>query len=901
MANWQDRPVTFNPYVQQLPVEEMAKVGITRQQQYNEGITKIQSQIDNIAGFDIIKDIDKNYLQSKLNELGSNLKSVAAGDFSNFQLVNTVGGMTNQIAKDNNVVNALNSTAHHRKQLGIIEDARSKGELTPENEFNYQKQFNIYYNSNKVGDKFSGNYTPYFDVDKYVKETFNTLKPDNYTIDQIFQTDNQGNLIKKKVVNPKTGMVEETYELSTTMSRLKKEGMFPSKVREAINQIFTNPRVSQQLQITGEYNYQNYSPQQLEEKINITKTKQIVGYNDMIKELNIKKSIASVTDKDNIQKEIDKLNEVKAGIDNQYTDLITAAYSNPDSIRGLLHKEDVRDNYMSMYTSVNEERTIHANPAWQANFEMQKEANDNAIKKEEMSYKWSTLVQSERHFNLNLDWEKEKFGQTQGKGAGGKVPTSQGFPNDEDITKYFDDNYTKAASMFSTATDNLLFDTGVVSNTKLSEYRKQFPDKSLEEIKDVIIVEEAKKQGISPEEFRTKWYDKALTLLELNPQLLNNNPALKDVKTSAENAQKIFSEYQLYKKQIDAGSTDLMSNPLEGISPVKINFSGSDVILSPEMQLDIALASQTISANFSPAMKFKITQAKERLKNMNMQNAPQQMVMQNYGKAAQDNFRKIESRLRGDFSKITDKRAEIIKNIYQMNDILATSIITGKPEIDKQNLSYIATLASNYNNLKQNLPPEFNITNINDILQNPDEGSISLRSVKNEVTGVVQPTLIFNDATGETVGKMSISPTEASNLGYNVENWYKSGNVKLAEMKVNFTGNNSTANGDVEDFSTYRINDVIVNKNDLPNLANIPQTVKGNIKVKTSIDNAGVSKNTFFNYIYVNDDGREFLVPMPEGKPTMGEALEYFKKLTPQAIQALLSEQTKNKYGQFIR
>ena len=103
MASFTDQIMQFNPYVQQLPLEAMAQVGMYKQQKYEEGVQKIQSYIDNVAGMDVIRGVDKQYLQSKLNSLGSKLKTVAAGDFSNFQLVNSVGGMATQIVKDPNV------------------------------------------------------------------------------------------------------------------------------------------------------------------------------------------------------------------------------------------------------------------------------------------------------------------------------------------------------------------------------------------------------------------------------------------------------------------------------------------------------------------------------------------------------------------------------------------------------------------------------------------------------------------------------------------------------------------------------------------------------------------------------------------------------------------------------
>jgi len=87
MASYLDNIPTFNEYVEQRPQDEMLKVGLFKQQAYNEGVQKIQNSIDNIIGLDIIQPEQRKYLESKLNALGGQLNSVAASDFSNFQLV----------------------------------------------------------------------------------------------------------------------------------------------------------------------------------------------------------------------------------------------------------------------------------------------------------------------------------------------------------------------------------------------------------------------------------------------------------------------------------------------------------------------------------------------------------------------------------------------------------------------------------------------------------------------------------------------------------------------------------------------------------------------------------------------------------------------------------------------
>ena len=127
MASFTDSISQFNPYIQQLPVDAMVKVGMQKQAQYDQGVQKIQGYVDNIAGMDVANDADKAYLQSKLNELGGRLRTVAAGDFSNQQLVNSVGGMAGQIVKDPTVQNAVSSTAWYRKQAAEMEKAISEG------------------------------------------------------------------------------------------------------------------------------------------------------------------------------------------------------------------------------------------------------------------------------------------------------------------------------------------------------------------------------------------------------------------------------------------------------------------------------------------------------------------------------------------------------------------------------------------------------------------------------------------------------------------------------------------------------------------------------------------------------------------------------------------------------
>jgi hypothetical protein len=202
MASWTDIIPQFKPYVEQLPVEAMVKVGMQKQAQYEEGVKKIQAQIDSVSGLDIIRDVDKNYLQSKLDELGSGVRGLAAADFSNFQLVNSVSGMTKQITKDKNVQNAVSSTAHYRKEIQNIESARKKGKSDKNNEDYFYNDANKWLNDGQVGTTFSDSFSEHTDIMKLIRENVSAAGIDSKYVENVFETDEKGRLRLDKDGHP---------------------------------------------------------------------------------------------------------------------------------------------------------------------------------------------------------------------------------------------------------------------------------------------------------------------------------------------------------------------------------------------------------------------------------------------------------------------------------------------------------------------------------------------------------------------------------------------------------------------------------------------------------------------------------------------------------------------------
>lgn len=259
MASWTDKIPTFNPYVSQLPVDAMVKVGMQKQQQYDEGIQKIQTNIDNVAGLDIANDADKAYLQSKLNSLGNNLTAVAAGDFSNFQLVNSVNGMTNQIAKDKNIINAVASTQQIRKGQQELEVAKKNGKSSIENESYWKDQVNDYLNNKEVGSTFSGRYVQTIDLGKKYGDIAKDVEGIEYSYDQPYKTDSAGHtLYFDKKGNASLDPTKGTQQYDDVMKRITTKGKSAQTILNNFNDNTTEDD-KLQLAINAKYHYRNKS------------------------------------------------------------------------------------------------------------------------------------------------------------------------------------------------------------------------------------------------------------------------------------------------------------------------------------------------------------------------------------------------------------------------------------------------------------------------------------------------------------------------------------------------------------------------------------------------------------------------------------------------------------------
>lgn len=461
MASFTDAITQFNPYVSQLPVEAMVKVGMQKQAQYEEGYKKIQSQIDQVAGLDVARDVDKQYLQSKLNELGNNLKSVAAGDFSNFQLVNSIAGMTKQVAKDENVQNAVSSTAWYRNQQKAIEEARKQGKSNVANEDLFSSQVQDWYKNPEAGATFNSEYVPYTDVFKKLQEIAKSVGEDSTIVQQLFQTDDKG--------NPK--LIDGKLQYNDVMAETLLKGKDKNKILNAF-QSGLDANDYRQLNITGRYELKGKNLNDLSKLLEDGFSE--YEKNSLLRKDLIQDKILELKKTGGSQEDINSLQEAAMNIDINISKRRSSVDSmilsdDLDGIRGSLYTNNYLDSMSGAFSSKDIYTKYLKNPAVEAMMDRER------LKLQQNEFK---LNQDKFRYQQNRDVESDKLEIWKAKFAKGLVdengnPTGAGLYSGafqkrplNDITNplYFSDQFEQGLK------DDMAMQSGLYEKVAIADW-----------------------------------------------------------------------------------------------------------------------------------------------------------------------------------------------------------------------------------------------------------------------------------------------------------------------------------------------------------------------------------------------------------------------------------------------
>ena len=137
-----------------------------KQKNYDTNVAQTQQLINQYAGTDLLREVDKQYFGERLNTLVNYVNQSGTRDWSRRSIANELQSYVST-ALDKNVMTAIASTQSYIKQMAEIEDIKKNkpDQYSMQNEWFATRDMERYIRENKIGDSYRAqSYTPYTDV-----------------------------------------------------------------------------------------------------------------------------------------------------------------------------------------------------------------------------------------------------------------------------------------------------------------------------------------------------------------------------------------------------------------------------------------------------------------------------------------------------------------------------------------------------------------------------------------------------------------------------------------------------------------------------------------------------------------------------------------------------------------
>lgn len=185
MISHRSKGFEYPDYISPLPADEFIKGALLKQKMYDEGIDKVQQQLDTYGQIrkGLLKEEDRAYFDQEATKLVNALNKNAGLDFANKNNLRSALSLGNNLVNDPIISNAAESTATYKKMMEEYSKLDPKNRSTI-NDYFFMKDINSWLKDGKTGSKLKYNpYTVY--TDEHVKlwgELSEKLKPDSVEV-----------------------------------------------------------------------------------------------------------------------------------------------------------------------------------------------------------------------------------------------------------------------------------------------------------------------------------------------------------------------------------------------------------------------------------------------------------------------------------------------------------------------------------------------------------------------------------------------------------------------------------------------------------------------------------------------------------------------------------------------
>lgn len=596
MASYTDKIPTFNPYVQQQPIDAMLKVGMYKQQKYEEGVKKIQTNIDNVAGLDIANPVQQKYLQSKLDALGNNLTFLAAGDFSDFSLVNSVNGMTKQITKDEDVINAVSSTAKLRAGYKKRAELAKKGLTDKNNDDYYDMYASDYVNSQDLKASFNAEYIPYTNIVKKLQEALVGAGESSTIAEEIFVTGPDG----------KPLVIDGHYQYADSKS-IDKLVTNKAAVMAAISNVLNEGSVKQQLAIDGWATYRNIDATQLLEPLKVQYDDEKAKLEQQSIEITALLASPKLSPE---QREMytNVAAQIEAALlknDSTFMSLSQEAENDPESFKQNYYTQEFKQRLMNQFVKNEESRTYGTNEALQQDnwrrdyaFKVKQEKDNIAYRNEQLKLQRHASLREDYKFMAEYgqdpvtgDWYKKLTPTEQAELDKKKAATVDAKPifrggNPGDKVSAININQADI-ELLAKRKNDLAF-TMYADLIRLNKDEANLSDEAI--LKSVNAF--AKKLGVTPEQYLNRWavniVNKYVELGLTPPENLSEQIDLYSTTSKNLNNRMIMTKKAQADADKEAGVDKELLDVFKNKRTLNFNVNGTKITITPREMLGLA-------------------------------------------------------------------------------------------------------------------------------------------------------------------------------------------------------------------------------------------------------------------------------------------------------------------------
>jgi hypothetical protein len=294
--------------------------------------------------------------------------------------------MTNQIAKDPGVINAVSNTAKYKKDTATKEKLELEGKWAPSNEAAFQKDVQRWYSNPSIDSKYSANVSPYVNVQEDSQKIIKGLAQDITSNEVMFDYAPDG----KTIISVRDVMTKQVIKELT-----------PEKIQTALKSGLS-PQAWRQLSIDGEYKYSNTTTDDFINQINSGYKKRFTFLNEKRSEFeNMLTEVQTPAQRLQIQNSIDAQDAMIASNKREYDSLSSSfEEGNVDSSKAQFYTMKWMENISQSFSSREIETDSKVTPYFTVR--MQKNNRALALAKFEEQKKNNRIMQGLKQEEVDL-------------------------------------------------------------------------------------------------------------------------------------------------------------------------------------------------------------------------------------------------------------------------------------------------------------------------------------------------------------------------------------------------------------------------------------------------------------------------------------------------------------------